>query len=112
MKNFKFYKLIKNKEINNEKLTLEELQAKFTEEATEVIEALVFYKNEPSFRNCKALITELFDVIQMVITILCKLKSKDENYNNCLSEAYNYHSDKLVEREWEKGEVIGVLYNE
>lgn len=109
----RFFRLTKNKEIDNSKLTLDELKDKFTEEATEVIEAFAHYRNEPKRKLLFNLLTELLDVIQIVITIITAIRSRDENYTDEMCNAKISHQDKLRIRGWEtKGYYEVKLYEQ
>lgn len=107
-----FHELIKTKKIDNRELTLEDHKEKFTEESAEVIEALHHYITEPSKKNLINLIGEMFDVIQMLITIRQAIKRKNINYNDIELESYVEHIDKLDCRGWTTGKVFEVDINE
>lgn len=100
----RFYRLLKNKTDDNTNISLEELKAKFTEEAAEVIESMSFYIQEPKRANLFLFFTEIMDVLQVVVAILFRIRELDMNYQDELDIAKQSHHFKLENREWEIAE--------
>lgn len=92
-----------NLKIDNETITLSEINDKFKEEFYETIEAINNYKHNKTLLNLKEVIRETFDVIQICILILwrCNRTAKDLDYDGLIEEINIEHKDKLIsERGW------------
>lgn len=95
-----FFETIANGEIDNRSLSLEDLKNKFQEECYETFEAFSFYIEDPERGKLLDLLGEMFDVIQVIIAINCKIKLRTKDYDKILKSGYMQHIDKLRRRNW------------
>lgn len=89
--------------IDNEKLTFAEIKAKLTEEFIEVIDEISKYIEEPTLKNLRRIVSESFDLGQMIILIMwrCNRAAKELGNDNLVQECNFEHKDKLItERGW------------
>lgn len=103
-----FREWVTNEEINNDKLTEKELNAKLIEEVTEVIEATFIYENKPNEEHLIHALEEILDVAQLMINRIRRLRRiarvETLNFENCFFIAKAKHDQKRKDRGWECGE--------
>lgn len=102
-----FHEWTKNKEIDNDKLTLKETNNKLIEEVVEVIEASTFYEDKPTEETLIHALEEILDVAQLLFNRLRRLRRLARinliNYENCFFSAKLRHDEKRRKRGWECG---------